>query len=136
MVDYSAVAALKWPLFEVLYQHFRERHLERPEASERARAFRAFQASGGEALRRFALHEALQEKFNKDAWGWPVWPEDYRDPQSQAVQDFAESAAGRERIEFYQYLQWKAQVQLDAAARLARRLGLAVGADRRAARRV
>ncbi len=47
-------------------------------------------------------------------WGWPVWPEAYRDPTAPAVAAFAREHA--ERVEFHAYLQWQA-----AAAARARR---------------
>src|SRR5690606_15954827 len=116
----------KRQVIELLYAHFRAHHLER--ASERARRFRAFQAQGGEALRRHALFDALQEQFARespDVWGWPVWPEAYRDPASEAVKSFC--AERLERVELFEYLQWQADIQYGAAARRSFELGLGVG---------
>ncbi|MDQ2696878.1 MAG: malto-oligosyltrehalose synthase, partial [Pseudomonadota bacterium] len=82
----------------------------------------------GEALRRHALFEALQEHFHRDdhaVWGWPVWPEAYRTPDAEAVAQFARDHA--ERVEYYQYLQWQAADQLQAAGRRSLELGLGVG---------
>jgi len=126
LVDYQEVAAAKREALERLYRHFREHHLSRE--SDRARAFRAFQAEGGEALERHALFEALAAKFRAEdagAWGWPVWPPAYRARDAPSVRAFA--AANRERVEFYQYLQWQAVSQLAAAGRRSAELGLAVG---------
>lgn len=126
LVDYPAVAALKVPLLERLHRHFREHHLA--PGSERARAFRRFQAEGGRRLREHALFEALQEHFHREdpsVWGWPAWPEAYRHPQAPEVARFAELHA--ERVEFYHYLQWLAASQLGAASAAASALGCAVG---------
>jgi (1->4)-alpha-D-glucan 1-alpha-D-glucosylmutase len=126
LVDYPGVAAAKREVLEQLYAHFRARHLAADTA--RGRAFRAFQAREGEALRRHALFEALQEHFHRAdpaVWGWPVWPEQYRDPESAAVRGFA--AAELERVEFFEYLQWIADRQLQAVGRRSFELGLAVG---------
>lgn len=126
LVDYPGVAAAKREVLELLYRHFREAHLER--GSERARDFRRFQAAGGEILQRQGLYEALQEHlFAEDAsrWGWPVWPAPYRRPDSTAVREFAESHG--ERIEFFHYLQWLADAQLEAAGRRALELHLGIG---------
>ena len=126
LVEYQRVAGAKRPVLEMLYTHFRARHLASP--TQRAREFREFQRAGGEALRRHALFEALQEWFHRDdpsAWGWPAWPEPYRDPESSAVQGFA--AERIDRVEFYMYLQWLADRQLGAAGRRAFELGLGVG---------
>jgi (1->4)-alpha-D-glucan 1-alpha-D-glucosylmutase len=126
LVDYAGVAEAKAETLARLYTHFRTRHLAA--GSPRGRAFREFQARGGEPLRRHALFEALQERFHRDdpsVWGWPAWPDAFRDPQSAAVAEFA--AAHAERVEFYEYLQWQADLQLERIGRRAAELGLGVG---------
>ena len=136
LLDYRRVAQLKLEVLELLYVHFRERHLDR--GTDRAHAFRAFQRAGGEALRLGSLFYALQEALHArelTAWGWRAWPPEYRDPASAAVAEFARAHA--QRLEYYDYLQWNAEQQLDAAGKLAleRQLGvgiyqdLATGAD-------
>jgi (1->4)-alpha-D-glucan 1-alpha-D-glucosylmutase len=126
MVDYRGVAAAKFAVLEKLYASFRERHLETE--SERAAAFRAFERERGEPLARQGLFEALQEHFRRadaNTWGWPVWPEAYRDPNSPEVAAFARENVAR--IGFFVYLQWQADLQLGAAGAAAARLGLGVG---------
>lgn len=126
LVDYAGVAALKYPVLEALYRDFRETHLAAD--NEHAREFRAFQAEGGEELRLFALYHTLQEDFYRQdtqLWGWPVWPEAYRRPETPEVRAFA--AANLERIEWHQWLQWLAERQLAAAAEHCETRGLAVG---------
>ncbi len=126
LVDYASVAQLKSTMLDRLYRHFRKRHLA--EDTPRAQAFRTFQAAGGTDLARFALYHALQEHlYAQDAnnWGWPVWPDAMRDPASPAVTAFA--AEHRDRIEYFQYLQWLAATQLEAAGALARELGMGIG---------
>jgi (1->4)-alpha-D-glucan 1-alpha-D-glucosylmutase len=126
LVDYPGVAALKLQVLQLLYACFQARHLARD--SDRGRAFRAFQAAEGEALRRHALYEALLahlQRQDASLWGWPVWPDAYRDPGSQAVAQFAHEHA--ERVEFHEYLQWQTELQLAEAGRRSRELGLGVG---------
>ncbi len=97
-------------------------------ATTRAAAFREFQARGGAALRRHALFDTLQEHFSRTdphCWGWPAWPQAYRDPESAAVAAFADEAS--QRVEFFEYLQWQVALQLGAARRRAEELGLGVG---------
>ncbi|HEY9381646.1 MAG TPA: 4-alpha-glucanotransferase, partial [Burkholderiales bacterium] len=125
-VDYPGVAAAKFKVLEQLYGNFRERHLRRD--TQRAAAFREFQRAGGEDLRRHTLFEALQEHFHRQdasVWGWPVWPAPYRDPAAAVVAQFERTFI--ERVEFYAYLQWQADVQLAAAGKRARDLHLGVG---------
>jgi (1->4)-alpha-D-glucan 1-alpha-D-glucosylmutase len=126
LVDYPAVAKLKFPLLERLYRHFRLRHLT-PQ-TDRGKAFRRFQEAGGLPLRQHALFEALQEYFHRkdpEVWGWPVWPERYRRPDAPEVLAFAQANA--ERIEFYEYLQWQAAQQLERAQADAEALAMGVG---------
>lgn len=124
LVDYAGVAELKFAVLETLYRHFRAHDLATP----RGDAFRAFQARGGEELRRFALYHALQEHFFRQdsaLWGWPVWPESYRRPDAATVADFAAEHA--ERVEWHVWLQWLADRQLAEAARRSDERGLAIG---------
>lgn len=126
LVDYPGVAAAKLEILALLYAAFREHHLA--VSSARGTAFRRFQAEQGRALRRHALFEALQARFHAEdasVWGWPVWPEAYRDPDGEAVAGF--EAEEIERVEFYEYLQWQADVQLAAVAARATQAGSAVG---------
>ena len=126
LVDYAGVAEVKLPMLDRCYTHFRDQHLAFN--TPRAQAFRAYQAAYAPALRRHALFEALQERFHREnpqVWGWPVWPEAYRDPAAPEVAKFAESSA--ERVEFYEYLQWQAELQLEAVGRRSMELGLGVG---------
>lgn len=126
MVDYAGVAALKLPMLEMLFHYFCEQHIASD--SKRAKAFRAFQACEGKHLYLHALFEALQEYFhNQDpnVWGWPVWPEPYRHPESAEVHEF--EMQHRNRIEFFTYLQWQADLQLGAAGWRSLELGLGVG---------
>ncbi|HEX9627877.1 MAG TPA: malto-oligosyltrehalose synthase [Acidiferrobacterales bacterium] len=126
LVDYRGVAAAKLPPLARLFHFFGEHDLAAGTGS--GRAFRAFQDAGGEDLFRHALYEALQAHFHRQdpaLWGWPVWPEDYRHPESPAVAAFADAHA--EQVEFYQYLQWCADRQLGAAAARARDAGMALG---------
>ena len=126
MVDYTGVAAVKMPVLEMLYQHFRERHLS--SGSERANAFRAFREQMGERLYLYGLFSALQEHFHKtdpSIWGWPLWPEAFHRHDSHEVRQF--ESEHPERIEFHLYLQWQACLQLGAAGLRSYELGLGVG---------
>jgi (1->4)-alpha-D-glucan 1-alpha-D-glucosylmutase len=126
LVDYAEVAALKLAVLRRLHRHFVDRHCGA--GSERSRQFDAFVEAGGVALQRHAAFEALQEHFHsadRDVWGWPAWPAEYRDPASAAVARFVE--AQREAVEFHLYLQWQAQLQLSACAEFARAARLSIG---------
>lgn len=107
-VDYPLVMALKsaalklaWPLF-----------CELPGNSPRKQEFRRFVEVGGESLRQQALFDALHvhlRDLDLGQWGWPVWPQAYRDAQSADVTEFSERYASE--VEFYQWQQWLAHLQ-------------------------
>ena len=119
-VDYAAVAKAKRALLGKLYASFARRHVAK--ATRRARAFAQFRAMRGQALRRHAIHEALEEFHGKC---WPQWPEEHRDPASPAVHDFANEHG--DEVAFHEYLQWLADLQLAAAQGRAREAGMAIG---------
>ncbi len=126
LVDYERVAAVKRPILERLYDHFRDHHLAHD--TPRGRAFRAFCEHRGTLLEGLGIFEALQGHFrgqDESIWGWPVWPEEYRRPESPAVRGFAEER--RDRVEFFQYLQWLCDEQLGAVGRRCHERGLRVG---------
>ncbi len=126
LVDYPGVAAAKFEVLELLYAHFRAQ--QRTGRSGSAGAFDDFRAARGDTLRRHATFEALQAHFfegDASVWGWPVWPEDYRDPASPAVARFVQTQP--ERIGYYEYLQWQAARQLQRASDQCAALGMAVG---------
>lgn len=126
LVDHAGVTAAKLEVLELLYAEFRRQHLGQDSA--RAQAFDAFRREQGEVLRHQALFEAIQAHFHRqDAsiWGWPAWPEEWRERGSAAVSRF--EAEQLERVEFYEYLQWLADEQLQAVAARGEALGMSIG---------
>ena len=124
LVDYPAVAQLKFSVLEALFETF----LSLEEQSPRRMAFRTFVEAGGERLRRHTRFEALTEHFMREKdplTDWHDWPDTYRSPDTQAVQAFAD--LHRDRVEFYGYLQWLATTQLEQAQTRATAAGGALG---------
>jgi (1->4)-alpha-D-glucan 1-alpha-D-glucosylmutase len=125
-VDYAGVAAAKRQMFDLLYRQFREQHLA-PE-DERGGAFRQFQNDAGPALRRFATFHALREHFAAtmpERMAWRRWPEPFQRADSIEVASFARE--NELRIEFFEYLQWQAEIQLRRCAKRARDAGMPIG---------
>ena len=126
VADLKQISIEKLHVLDRLFQQFRLQHLNKETA--RAQAFRAFQQERGKPLRYFATHQALAERLAKDGnhyESWRAWPEKYRDPESDAVKDFASS--NNERIEFFEYLQWQAEIQLEAVGHACMNSRLPVG---------
>jgi 4-alpha-glucanotransferase len=127
LVDHAAVAALKRPVLEALYRRFHDIDLRDGAVTQAGEAFREFQRRGGGPLAAFATFETLHEHFNGNGgqFSWHDWPAELRDPKSDAVAEFAE--AHRDRVEFFEFLQWQADAQLGAAAEAGRAGGLTLG---------
>lgn len=123
-VDYPAVAALKMPVLAALQHCCREVG----PASERGKAFHAFVAAGGEALRRQAAFDTLHEHFYRGGageWDWRRWPDPYRRHDSAEVGTFVRQH--HERVAFFAWLQFEADRQLGEAQRRGRAAGMALG---------
>jgi 4-alpha-glucanotransferase len=129
LIDYGAVAALKLPVLEALYDRFRSRELgpDGTATGDAGKAFREFQRAGGRPLQDFATFETLHEHYRRTsaAFSWRDWPPPMRDPRAAEVAEFG--AAHRCRVEFFQFLQWEADRQLAAAAAAGRGAGLSIG---------
>jgi 4-alpha-glucanotransferase len=129
LIDYGAVAACKRAVLEALFRRFRAHDLGDGNAARTGlgQSFRQFQHDGGQALADLARFEALHELYcrEKRGFSWRNWPLPMRDPRSPEVAEFA--AAQRDRVEFFQFLQWEADRQLGMAAAAGRAGGLALG---------
>ena len=126
LVDYSEVWSSKLAVLHLLYACFHDRRqsLDR----ERFSDFTRFRREHGKALFEFALFEALQAHFHRHdnaLTRWQDWPDDFRNPDSTAVLQWAERHG--DDIEFHMYLQWNAARQLAAAQRRCRQLGMGIG---------
>lgn len=122
-VDYPGVMALKLPVLKQLYQWFCANSTAQLQAD-----FTGFKQQGGASLQQLALYDALHSwlyQQDQQYWGWPNWPEQYRDIESEAVQQFAAEHANE--LDFYCYLQFLAQQQLANAQQLAKDSGMLLG---------
>jgi 4-alpha-glucanotransferase len=126
-VDYPGVAHAKLRVLKQLHAQFRHDSALRPSA--RSAQFNAYLAERGESLRRHALHDAIDGYMRAidghRYWGWPMWPEELRDPAHAGVAAFEKLHA--DAVEFHAWLQWLADEQLGDAQALGRKLGMAIG---------
>lgn len=124
-VDYSTVMQMKLPALKTLFHWFCEHQAELPTLSA---AFANFKQQGGASLRQLALYDALHLHLiqqDPHAWGWPNWPSQYQYAESEAVQAFA--ASHQDDIEFFSYLQFCAQQQLEQVQQQAKDAGMLLG---------
>ena len=118
IVDYAAVAELKWRGLRSAFEVFKTNP-----STERLAAFSKFRNERGAMLSRFACFEVLRHKFDRPWWEWPAeWqqPDDARSAALHAGPDSAE-------IEFVKFVQWTADQQLQSCRDRATRLGMKVG---------
>ncbi|MDB5439457.1 MAG: glycogen debranching enzyme GlgX, partial [Caulobacteraceae bacterium] len=110
-IDYPAVWAAKSATLAAAYPNIDNAGLD------------AFIQTGGEALRRFCLFQAIAE--TQGASGWPDWPTNLRHPGSDDAQAFAANHA--DRLRYHAWLQMLADRQLAEAAARGRVKGLTLG---------
>ncbi len=106
-VEYEKVAKLKLTLLRICYRKFIR--------AGGSAAFSEYLSQQGEALRQFAIYLALDETIHRahpDVWLWQDWPEEFRHPQSPAIEEFARKHP--RTVLFYQYAQWQIDLQLAA----------------------
>jgi (1->4)-alpha-D-glucan 1-alpha-D-glucosylmutase len=122
LVDYLGVASAKFEILEMLFEQFLT------DGGERAADFAAYRVAQGKELEANASFEAIQAHFraiDDQIWGWPVWPEEYRDPDSAVVAAFVASHA--DAVAYHAWLQWQADAQLGSVRARAEELGMAAG---------
>jgi 4-alpha-glucanotransferase len=126
LIDYEATAGCKYQVLELLYAHFHRNHSAK--TSKSGRMFQAFKAQMGDDLFTFATFDALYEHFRKkdfNAYSWTRWPLAYQDPNGEAVKKFQKRH--QRRIDYFMFLQWQADVQVELAAETARQRKMAIG---------
>ena len=121
LIDWPVAAEAKHRILQALYEGFV--HGEHPLHAD----FSSFRHSGGEALENHCRFEAIQESraAKGETLDWRHWPEEWRDPRSQALADFAEENAGR--IGFFAFCQWLIARCLERAQNAARSSGMGIG---------
>ncbi len=118
IVDYVAVAELKWRALRSAFEAFKA-----DPPKKRRQQFDKFRAGRAPLLSRFACFEVLRHKFDKPWW---EWPEQWRQPDEAKCARLREGP-DREEIEFVEFVQWIADRQLGACRDRAKRLGMKVG---------
>ncbi len=123
LIDYPAVADVKYQLLERLYADFANSADKKLVAE-----FEQFKSKQGEDLLRLTTFDALYQHFRKidfNAYGWTSWPEAYQNINSAEVKQFQQNHA--EGINYFAYLQWLAHRQLLNVAETAKANGMPIG---------
>ncbi|MET0390795.1 MAG: glycogen debranching protein GlgX [Polyangiales bacterium] len=123
--DYAAAWRLKLAVLRALHACFVSRELS--QGTARARAYTAYLAEHGPALRNFATFCAIAEALGDDPpiYDFHHFPSELRDPSSSAVKRLQTELA--EPIALHMYLQFELSRQIEAAQIDARAQGLRIG---------
>lgn len=125
-VDYAGVADIKLRALHAVFEIYNQKYLTKN--SKQNRAFKAFVEAGGESLDMLAVYDALQASLKaegKASWGWPVFPDQFKNYQDSAVAKFKK--ANQKAVKFYLFLQWIAAQQLAQASEVATACGMTIG---------
>lgn len=114
LLDRDAVWEAKRDALELVFAAGRD--------EQRQQRYAAFRAREGEALVHFATWCALAERRGLP---WQAWPGELHDPRSDAVARARDELAGR--VDFFCWLQWLLDEQLDSAQAAAREAGMTLG---------
>jgi 4-alpha-glucanotransferase len=117
LIDYAGVATAKLTALRIAHAAFHRS----ADASQRE-AFASFCRSRAPELNRFACFEWMRRQQVNPWWEWPAA---WRAPDDAALTDLRRDHS--EEIEFYEFVQWIAHLQLEGCAQRARRLGLPIG---------
>lgn len=118
LVDYAAIAELKWHALRAAFDRFNSAR-----NSERVAAFAAFCEEGGATLWRFGCFDVLRCRFHRPWW---EWPEPWRSADDEACKSLRATEDNTE-IAFVAFVQWIADQQLRACRDRATQLGMSVG---------
>ncbi|MDR4462174.1 MAG: 4-alpha-glucanotransferase [Nitrospirales bacterium] len=122
LVDYEAVGKLKWKVLEELFRAFRRHHLQHKHLTARGKAFAKFVSGFQPHLTLFCTFQALTEHLGTVAWR--TWPNAFQYPGSPGVEAFQQSHSSR--IQFYQYVQWLCELQLQQLDHVAKKHSLSL----------
>ncbi len=125
-VDYQAVADLKLEALNAVFDEFYARYLTKN--TKQNKAFKSFVEEGGESLDMLAVYDAMQAHLKASghaSWGWPVFPDEYKEYHKPAVAKFKK--ANSKEVKFYLFLQWQAALQLEQASKVAEESGMLIG---------
>jgi 4-alpha-glucanotransferase len=112
------MAALKWRGLRAAFDSFTTKA-----SKARRKEFDAFRAARAPLLSRFACFEVLRHRFTGPWW---EWPEEWQQPVDAKCAVLSRGADKR-KVEFVEFVQWTADLQLHAAKELAGQLGMRVG---------
>lgn len=119
LIDYAATYRLKIEVLEKLFKKMR------PD-SDYGRQFEAFSREKGWELEMLATYQALYHEQSRCVWGGcAAWEKNLQNPHSLQVAQFKKEHA--KEIEFFEFLQFEADRQLQEVYQEVKQCGLKIG---------
>lgn len=119
LIRYNLIYPLKIKILEKLYPRMLKN-------KERRQAFEAFCREQGSDLERLAVYQCLYSDYAQTrCGGWRAWDEEYRNPNSLAVKEYAKKNV--ERVNFFKFLQFEADRQFREACETVKKENLKIG---------
>lgn len=119
LIDYTAVYGLK---IKALHEVFAKAKKSRKYMAD----FADYKNEKGWDLDLLATYQALYNRQSQTVWGgWRAWEKDLQNPHSLAVAQF--KSKHEEEIEFFEFLQFEANRQLEQVYNQVRQCGLKIG---------
>lgn len=116
LIDYTAVYNVKMNVLREIFAHIGKHNA----------AFEKYKKQKGEELNLFAIYQAIYHQYCQKVWGgFRVWPKGLQNPNSMDVAVFAEAHV--EEIEFFKFLQFAAEKQLQEVYAEVQHCGLKIG---------
>ena len=119
-VEYGRVAAVKLCVLGKIFERFT--------GNGGSSDFDRYCANQGQLLENYAVYCALWEELHRrdgSVWLWTDWPEEYRDPASPEVKEFAQKH--NQRVLFFKFLHWQLSRQAAEAHAYALAKGMPIG---------
>ncbi len=121
LVQYQTIADLKMKVTHELFKEFSRKHLRL--RTPRGRAFLKFVSREAPYLKKFSTFQVLSNHFRTSIW--QQWPSEFSHPNNEPVKRFQKRFF--RQIQYYQYLQWLCDEQLNHLDKVAERSSMALG---------
>lgn len=125
-VDYALVTDLKISVLELIFHQYASQYLSKN--TKQNKAFKAFIDEGGKSLHVHATFDLIQQHLNQrgaECFGWQDFPEEFSDPDNVEVAKLIKQ--NKKQFQFFLFLQWQAQIQLNEVQQTAINAGMKIG---------
>ena len=118
-IDYTGVYNFKMQILQKIYD-------ETFSKLEKSSAYQKFEKKNKEDLENLATYQALYSSLCHSVYGgWRAWPKELKNPQSPEVKKF--KTENRKAVNFFKFLQYWAEKQLEDVQKKIEERGLKIG---------